>query len=168
MLLLFLTFLFLGFPLIFPGAPFLPSFRRKNKEKIESVIDYVLQIAPGKKMLDVGSGDGRVVIEFAKKGFDSTGIEFNPFLFFWSKMAIKKESAKNKNLKANVIKHNFWNVDFSEYDVIFVFQLSSVNLLLVNKFRKELKPGSIIISAGFKMFNLELIKQDGIFEIYRI
>jgi SAM-dependent methyltransferase len=161
---LVMLFVFLGLPMIFPGAPFIPSYRRKSKNKLLTIIDYVSSIAPGKKMVDVGSGDGRVVIEFAKKGYDATGIEFNPFLVFWSKLKIKQNGLKN----ARIIRQNFWKADFSDYDVIFIFQLTSVNLLLVDKFRKELKTGAIIVSAGFKLFNAELIKQEGIFGVYRI
>ncbi len=163
-LILVMLFVFLGLPMIFPGAPFLPSFRRKNINKIREVIDFASQIAPGKKMADIGSGDGRVVIEFAKKGFDATGIEFNPFLVFWSRLKIKRLGLKN----ARIVKQNFWKADFSDYDVVYIFQLTSVNLLLVDKFRKELKTGAIIISAGFQLFNIKLIKQDGIFGIYKV
>lgn len=157
-------FVFMGLPMIFPGAPFIPSFRRKNKNKIQSIIDFVSAIAPGKKMADIGSGDGRVVMEFAKKGFDSTGIEFNPFLVFWSRINIKRLGLKN----AKILRQNFWKADFSNYDVVYIFQLTSVNLLLIDKLKKELKTGAIVISAGFKMFNLELIKEDGIFGVYKI
>ena len=161
-LVLVMLFVFMGLPMVYPGAPFIPSYRRKNK--IQGIIDYVSTIAPGKKMVDVGSGDGRVVIEFAKKGFDATGIEFNPFLVFWSRLNIKRLGLKN----ARIIRQNFWKADFSDYDVIFIFQLTSVNLLLVDKFRQELKTGAVIVSAGFKLFNAELIKQEGIFGVYRI
>ena len=161
---LVMFFVFLGLPLIFPGAPFIPSFRRKNKNKIQAAIDFVSKIAPGDKMIDIGSGDGRVVIEFAKKGFDSTGIEFNPFLVFWSRLKIKRLGLKN----AKIIRQNFWKADLSNYDVVYVFQLTSVNILLADKFRKELKTGAIIISAGFQMFNLNLIKKEGIFGVYRV
>jgi SAM-dependent methyltransferase len=163
--LIFATFfIFMGLPMIFPGAPFIPSFRRKNKNKIQSVIDFVSSIVPGKNMADIGSGDGRVVIEFAKKDFNGTGIEFNPFLVFWSRFKIKQSGLKN----ARILKQNFWKTDFSSYDVVYIFQLTSVNLLLIDKLRKELKTDAIVISAGFKMFNLELIKQEGIYGVYRI
>ena len=115
-------------------------------------------------MADIGSGDGRVVIEFAKKGFDATGIEINPFLVLWSRMKIKRLGLKN----AEIIRKNFWKYDFTCFDVIYLFQLTSVNAMLTEKFRKELKTGAIVISAGFQMFNLNLVKNEGIFWVYRI
>ena len=165
---LIMLFVFMGLPLVFPGAPFIPSFRRKKAESVQNVIEFVSKIAPGNKMVDIGSGDGRVVIEFAKKGFDSTGIEINPFLVFWSRIKIKNEKLKSKNLNARIIRRNFWKSDLSDYDVIYVFQLTSVNALLTEKFYKELKTGAIVVSAGFQMFNLNLVKNEGIFWVYRI
>ena len=161
---LIMLFVFMGLPLVFPGAPFIPSFRRKRVKSVQSVIEFVSKIALGNKMADIGSGDGRVVIEFAKQGFESMGIEINPFLVLWSRLKIKRLGLKN----ANIIRKNFWKYDFTGFDVVYVFQLTSVNAMLTDKFYKELKTGAIVISAGFQMFNLNLVKNEGIFWIYKI
>ncbi len=38
-----------------------------------------------KKLFDFGSGDGRLVIEAAKRGYDARGVEINPYLYYLSK-----------------------------------------------------------------------------------
>ena len=63
---------------------------------------------------------------------------------------------------------NFWNFDFSDFDVVYIFQLNRVNALITEKFKKELKPGAIIISAGFPFFDFELITKHGPFWVYKI
>ncbi|MDP3763997.1 MAG: class I SAM-dependent methyltransferase [bacterium] len=157
-----IAFLLLGLPLLFTGAPFMPSYRKSRKD----VLDGLFEIAKKenvKKIIDIGSGDGRVVIEFARNGFESYGIEFNPLLVWYSRYKIKRSGLKN----AHIIRGDFWKTDLSEYDFVYLFQLNYVNALLTDKFKKELKTGAIIASAGFPMFDFDLIKQEGIFWVYR-
>ena len=52
-------FVFMGWPLLFSGAPFVPSYRRAKRIVLEPVFELA-QKAPGRKFVDVGSGDGRV------------------------------------------------------------------------------------------------------------
>lgn len=158
------AFVFLGWPMLFAGAPFVPSYRKIRREILEPVFELA-QKAPGRKFVDIGSGDGRVVMEFAQQGFDATGIEINPFLVWWSKVKIKNQKLNLKNIR--IIRMNFWNFDFSGFDVVYIFQLNRVNALLTDKLKKELKPGAIIISAGFPFFDFELITKQGPFWVYK-
>ena len=163
---LILFFIFFAWPLVFPGAPFMPSFRRKNKiaaKRLSVVIDFVKEVAPGHKFADLGSGDGRVVIKFAQAGFESIGLEINPLLIWWSRIKIKTQGLKN----TQIIQANFWKQNLNQYDVIYIFQLNSVNALLSQKFKQELKPGAIVISVDFFLPGLELIKKEGIFGVYK-
>ncbi|MBI2052235.1 MAG: methyltransferase domain-containing protein [Candidatus Sungbacteria bacterium] len=155
-------FAFFMVPLFFYGAPFLPSYRRQKRQILEPLFKLARQ-APGQKFVDLGSGDGRVVIEFAKQGFESWGVEFNPALAWWSRLAIKRLGLKN----AHIIKKSFWKIDLNSFDIVYIYQLTSINVLLADKFKKELKTGAIIISAGFFLPNFELIKKEGIFGVYR-
>lgn len=156
------AFIFLGLPLVFKGAPFVPSFRKRRREILEPLFELALK-APGRKFVDIGSGDGRVVIEFARQDFEATGVELNPFLVWYSRRLIKRAKLKN----AQIIKTNFYNFDPGEFDVIYVFQLNSVNALLAEKFKRELKPGAVIISAGFILPGFELLTKSGPFWVYR-
>ena len=157
-----ILFIFFMVPLFFYGAPFLPSYRRQKREILEPLFDLARQ-APGHKFVDLGSGDGRVVMEFARQGFESWGVEFNPALVLWSRLIIKRFRLKN----AHIIKKNFWKMDLSGFDIIYIYQLTSVNALLADKFKKELKTGALIISAGFFLPNFKLIKKEGIFWVYK-
>lgn len=157
-----LAFLLLGLPLLFTGAPFIPSYKRNKKDVLEGLFE-IAKKENVKKIVDIGSGDGRVVIEFARQGFESYGIEFNPLLVWYSRYKIKRLGLKN----AHIMRGDFWKINLSEYDFIYLFQLNYVNALLTDKFKKELKTGAIIASAGFPMFDFNLVKQEGIFWIYK-
>lgn len=43
------------------------------------------------KLVDLGSGDGRIVIEAAKKGYEAVGYEINPWLVLYSRHLAKKQ-----------------------------------------------------------------------------
>ena len=140
----------------------MPSSREKRKDILNGLIDIAIKEGV-KKIVDIGSGDARVVMEFAKNGFESYGIEFNPLLVWYSRYKIKRVGLKN----AHIIRGDFWKINLSEYDMVYLFQLNYVNALLTDKFKKELKNGAVIASAGFPMFDFDLIKQESLFWIYR-
>jgi protein-L-isoaspartate O-methyltransferase len=68
-----------------------------------------------KNFLDLGSGDGKVVLIASLFGVKSTGIEIDDDLVKTSE-SIKKEL----RLKAEFIKGDFFKQDFSKYDIIFI------------------------------------------------
>ena len=57
------------------GIPCLPT----HKKQAEIMIN-LCNIEPGMKVVDLGSGHGRLVILAAKKGAQVVGYELNPFL----------------------------------------------------------------------------------------
>ncbi|CEP77410.1 MAG: methyltransferase domain-containing protein [Defluviitoga tunisiensis] len=125
-------------PFSLKGAIYDPS----NKEAVKKMVELA-QIKPGEKSVDLGSGDGRVVIEFAKKGIQAHGYEINPLLVIISRINIRKAGLKGK---AFIHWNNFWKVDLSQYDIITVFQVSFAMDRLEKKLMYELKPGARVIS----------------------
>ncbi len=153
--------------LISNGAPFYPSFFRKNRTKLNELFKFLESIdLKNRKMIDLGSGDGRIVIEFAKNGYESYGIEFNPFLVWLSRFVAKKMKIKN----AYFIKEDLFKVNLRDFGIIYIYQDSSVNKKLIKKFESELKHGSIIISNKFQLpysENLKMINKIGNFLVYQ-
>ncbi|TSA46497.1 SAM-dependent methyltransferase, partial [bacterium] len=62
------------------GALFVPTHRDKVKKIIE-----LAHVQPGEKAVDLGSGDGRILIALAQAGADAHGFEINPLLIIWSR-----------------------------------------------------------------------------------
>ena len=77
---------------------------------------------------------------------------------------------KNKLLKSKskVYFKNFKKVDLSEYNVIFCYLLDYYLNSLKQKFDKELKPGTKIISYGFPIKNWHKPEKLGRMFVYRI
>ena len=70
----------------FLGAPFLPS----SRSAFRSVFDHMPELK-GKRMIDVGSGDGRLLATGRSMGMTVMGIEMNPWLVLWSKWRLRNE-----------------------------------------------------------------------------
>ena len=154
---------FIALPVFFMGAPFLPSYRKKNKINFQNLFEF-LKKEGARKFIDLGSGDGRVVMDFARAGFESYGVEINPLLVWWSKLKIRKLGLKNAEIKWG----NLWKTGLAKFDIIFIFHFKTANSFLVKKFKRELKGNTIIISTGFPLVGLELIKKEGPFLVYRV
>jgi len=106
---------------------------------------------------DLGSGDGTALIvasrEFEVKG---VGVEIDPLRAFISTLMIRINRVQGK---IKIIRKNFYDVDISRASVVFVYLVPKALNRLLPKFRKELKPGTKIISYRYKM-NLPLKDQD--------
>ncbi|HSX18545.1 MAG TPA: 50S ribosomal protein L11 methyltransferase [Candidatus Saccharimonadales bacterium] len=89
-----------------------------NRKRIKTIIDFS-QIKKGDRVIDLGSGDGRLLIASAKEGAIATGYEINPFLLLLSHLKIR--FAKTK--KAQVKKESLWNAPLKSADIIFVYAL---------------------------------------------
>src|SRR3989344_3817101 len=75
-LLLFIIITFFFFAIdLFLDLPYVAT----KKDKIKTVIKLV-QIKPHETVVDLGSGDGRLLFAAARAGADAIGYEINPFL----------------------------------------------------------------------------------------
>lgn len=124
------------------GAPFQPSSDKEVKEILE-----LAKVKKGQKTADLGSGNGKIVIEFAKAGAEAHGFEINPLLVLLSQKRIKK-----LGLQSNAIIHwkNFMKQDFSDFNIITSFQINYIMPDLEKKLMKELKKGSKVVSNTWK------------------
>ncbi len=144
-LLLVLAF---GF-VVFYGAPYLPTLGKQA----ETALD-LLDLKPEQTLLELGSGDGRVLIAAAKRGLNVTGYELNPILALFSWVRTRKYGAQIK-----VVWGNYWHKDWPPTDGIFVFLLDKyMERLDTNIIQKY--PGKKIklVSFAFEVPNKKPIK----------
>lgn len=134
------------------GAPYVPI----PKYGLEKILEYA-NIKPGQKAVDLGSGDGRIMIAMAKAGAIVHGYEINPVLVWLTKRKIKKEGLEGK---AFIHLKSFWEEDLSSFDIITLFGVRRIMPRLEAKLNKELKPGAKVISFGFTFPNWSFIKKE--------
>ena len=98
-------------------------------------------------VIDLGSGDGRLVIAAAKRGARAHGIEYNPDMVALSKRNAAREGVSDR---ATFVKADIYESDFSQATVITMFLLPEINLKLRPQIL-NLKPGTRIVSNSFDM-----------------
>ncbi|OGM26107.1 hypothetical protein A3D00_01815 [Candidatus Woesebacteria bacterium RIFCSPHIGHO2_02_FULL_38_9] len=144
---------------VFSGAPFVPI----PTGKIEEILK-LSKSKPAEKVVDLGSGDGRVVIAFARKGIIAHGYETNPILVIWSKFRIQQLGLSGK---AYIHWKSLWKADLSEFSLITVFGISTIMYKLKQKILKEAKAGTRIISYSYKFPNWKEVKSESGLYLYK-
>jgi len=152
--------LFFLFPLFF-GAPFVPTSNLKLKDMFELAAPK-----PGEILYDLGSGNGKIVIEAAKNyGAKAIGIDINPLLVYFSRKRINKIKLGDK---AKIYYGNFFKKNISDADIVITYLLQWTNNKLEKKLLSELKPGARIVSLAFTFKNIPLVKFKNGLRLYQI
>lgn len=109
------------------------------------VVSRMLQLAevgPGDTVIDLGSGDGRIVIEAARRGAHGLGLELDKSL-----VAAAAENARAAGVagRARFEAMDLFEADFSAATVVTIYLLPELNAKLVPKLL-ALRPGTRIVS----------------------
>jgi len=116
----------------------------------QALVDKMLDMAkvtPQDFLMDLGSGDGRTVITAAKRGLRAQGVEYNPDMV---DLAKRNATTAGVGDKAQFVKGDIFETDFSKASVITLFLLPNLNLRLRPTIL-NMKPGTRIVSNSFTM-----------------
>jgi protein-L-isoaspartate O-methyltransferase len=141
------------------GAAFVPSHAKTVAKMME-----LANLKPGMQLADLGSGDGRIVIAASLTGAQAVGFELNPLLALWSRFKIKKLGLERQ---AHIKIGDFWNADFSQFDVVTIFGINYIMKKLEKKLLTELKPGAIVISNAFEFPTWKKVKNEYGCNVYK-
>ena len=120
----------------------------------QALVDTMLALAnvtSADYVVDLGSGDGRLVITAAKRGAKALGIEYNPDMVELARRNAREEGV---SARATFKQADIFESDFSKATVITLFLLSDLNLRLRPTIL-ETKPGTRIVSNTFNMSDWE-------------
>lgn len=125
-------------------------------------------VNPEDTVYDLGCGDERTVITAAKEfGARAVGIELDPLRYLWCEMLVTLLGLRGR---VNIILGDFFTADLGNADVVACYIGQDANKKIQEKFKKELRRNSRIISYNFIFSELTLIKEDdeaGLY-LYRI
>lgn len=116
-----------------------------------AVVTAMLDLAalrPGERLIDLGSGDGRIVLEAARRGAIAEGVEIDAELVERARRRAELESLQPR---ARFSRGDLFQATFREADVVTLYLLTSVNQRLRPKLLTELKPGARVVSHAFDM-----------------
>jgi SAM-dependent methyltransferase len=114
------------------------------------VADAMLQLArvrPNDVVYDLGSGDGRILILAAQKyGARGVGIELDPRLLEISRQVAREGDVADR---VTFLEADLFTTDISAATVVTLYLSTSMNRQLEPKLRRELRPGTRIVSHQF-------------------
>ena len=128
-------------------AIFFPSFTPMIR-----IIESLARARSNDIIYDLGSGDGRVLEVFVRKGIRCVGIEKSNLLVKLS----KKRLGKYKNVK--IIKGDILNQDLSEATIIIAYLSRFLTKDIESKIKKECKKGTKIILVSYSFDSLRPIE----------
>lgn len=146
--------------IVFVGAPYVPTKARDLKGILKAA-----GLRKGDLIVDLGSGDGRLLIEAARSGYRAVGFELNPFLVLLTAWRIRPYRKL-----ADVRMADFWRTDLpDDTKAVFVFLAAPFMARLERKLdssAKEFGHEIILISYGFQFKERKPLRIDGPLVVY--
>lgn len=132
------------------GAPYLPTLKVQVTDALE-----MLDLQPGQTLLELGSGDGRLLAAAAQKGVYSVGYELNPLLVVWTRVRYWRYRKF-----ISVRWGDFWLTEWPKSDGMYVFLLEKYMKKLDNKVIQYAKGNPYkLVSFGFEIKSRKVAQQ---------
>lgn len=155
-LLLGMVFTVIGFQIytqfIQPGAIYYPT----TDLTVERMLELA-KVGPKDTLVDLGSGDGRILIAAAKRGAKAVGYEINPFLVKRSRLFIRQAGVEKL---ATVEWKSFWKADFEKVTVVAVYLFPHLMNRLQKLLDKKIKHPIRVVSNDYCFPKLSAAKRD--------
>ena len=126
------------------AGPYVPS-----PQSVVADMLKITDIGPNDFVIDLGSGDGRIVLTAAKVyGARGFGVEIKDDLVKLSNEAAQKQGIADR---VKFITQDLFTTDISQASVLTMYLLPDTVNMLSDKLQKELKPGTRIISHDYPL-----------------
>jgi SAM-dependent methyltransferase len=119
-------------------------------EMVEKMLD-IAKVTPQDVVMDLGSGDGRMIIAAAKRGALAIGVEYTPEMVEYSRRKAKEAGVPDK---AQFVQGDMYVADVSKASVLALFLLPHNLDKMKDKFL-AMKPGSRIVLNTYEITGWE-------------
>lgn len=140
-------------------APFVPT---KNPD-----LSKILRkggVKKGKIFYELGSGDGRVVLEAASLGAEGNGVEQS-----WIRVWYSRLKARNLTLpNAHFFHGNIFDRHYFPADIVYIYMLQNCVNKLEEVLKKELKKGAVVITQKYHFKKWKPFKKIDNFWYYKV
>ncbi len=139
------------------GAPYLPTLGKQVQAALE-----LADLQAGDTLLELGCGDGKVLVAAARQGINVVGYELNPLLVVVSWLRTRRYRKQ-----VRIIWGDFWQKPWPQAEAIFVFLLpkymSKLNKKIVHYTNKPVK----LVSFAFLIPGLRPAREKAGVYLYR-
>lgn len=133
---------------LFGGGPKLDvPYAVTRPEAIAKMLDMA-RVGPNDRVVDLGTGDGRIALAAARRGATVLGVDIDPVL-----VARANASARTEGLadRARFETRDLFKMHYGDTTVVTMYLLPKVNLALRPRLLAELPPGARVVSHAFDM-----------------
>ena len=145
----------------FTGAPFVPSFNKDLRE----IFAKLYPLGEKDFLVDLGSGDGKVLKVANSFGARALGVEINPFLYFFSKIRFIGNS------KVDVKFGDLFHRKYPDEATVFYAFGDSRDIeriaKIVQKHTNRTKRTCYLISHAFELTSKKPAKKHGAYVLYK-
>ena len=135
-----------------PDVAYVPT----TNDAVEAMLKLA-EVTSSDTVYDLGCGDGRIVIAAAKlRGARGVGIDIDPVRVNESRANARKAGVQKR---VRFEENDVFEADIHEATVVTLFLLPELNLKLLPKLLRDLKPGTRIVSNTFDMGDWQPAKQ---------
>lgn len=113
----------------FFGAPYVPTLSKNMKTALD-----MLDLKPGQTMIELGCGDGKVVVAAAQRGWNVVGYELNPLL-----AAIAWVRTIRYRKQVTIVWGNFFTKELPSAEGVFCFVMPKFMPEVSKKLTKSYK-----------------------------
>ena len=128
--------------------PYVPATNQQVENVLKALSSNGGKVLKNKiKLVDIGSGDGRIVFASANAGYQAHGIEINIWLVLYSR--VRALFMKGIKGSATFSKQDLWKSNLSEYQKVVIFGVEEMMPDLEKKLSLELKRESEVVACRF-------------------
>lgn len=138
------------------GAPYLPIRARDIQDAFTLV-----SLSDQDVVVDLGSGDGRILLAAVERGARVIGYELNPFLAWISRWRLRRFGSR-----AVICRKDLRRADLSSASVVFIFGITSLMPAVTSLIQSQTQPLQIV-SFAFDLPGLTPVAHKGIATLYR-
>ncbi len=124
-------------------VPYVPT----PPEVVEGMLDMAA-LKAGERLIDLGSGDGRIPRAAARRGATALGVEIDSDLVARARSLTRLEGLEER---ARFVRDDLFTVSVRDVDVVTLYLLPALNERLKPKLLNEMKAGARVVSHAFDM-----------------
>ncbi len=143
-----------GFVLMF-GPPYLPTMDKQVRTALD-----MLNLKPGQTLLELGCGDGKVLVAAARRGLQVTGIELNPLLVLLCRARTWRYRKQVKVVWGNYWRTESWPLADGIFGFVLPKYMTKLDQTIISWHTKPVKLASFAFIIPDKKVNQE---KDGVF-----